>query len=503
MKVVTPEEMRQQEQAAYDKGFQEESFMEAAGKGVALAADAYIRAHRLPKKVALLIGKGNNGGDAYVAGRHLISQGHEVFSIQPLPMQSCSPLLQQQAEHFTSAGGTIVQDFEEWVLELSKASLLIDGIFGTGFKGVVKGDLATLIEQANASNLPILAVDIPSGLDGATGLTSGPAIKAKQTCFLEYPKQGFFLEKGWELVGELIPVSFGLPEEVKSHLNARSKVLSRTEMKALLPPIPRSRNKYQAGYVVGWAGSPGMAGAAILSGNATLKGGAGITRLYHPRGMEGEFAQAMPELILRSFDSHAFPEEMVKEWSRATALYFGPGIGLGEESQRLIKELLPQVKLPILLDADALTLIANLQLKPPKRAILTPHLGELKRLLQLSETPHPNLELWQQCSSYVKEHEITLVVKGSPTFIFSPNQPIAILTRGDPGMATAGSGDVLSGLLAALLSQKLGSYEAACLGTYLHAYAGEIAAQRETSYAMTASSILHYLPQAFRELLNQ
>jgi len=249
-----------------------------------------------------------------------------------------------------------------------------------------------------------------------------------------------------------------------------------------LPPIQKSRHKYEAGYVLGVAGSKEMPGAAALASEAVLRSGAGIVRLFtdHPCHLKNE--------VIR--EKYSLPR-IKEEAKRATAYFIGPGLGRTTTVEKRLKALLGTVQLPSVIDGDALFFLNKSRI--PKQAILTPHHGEMERLLKKK----PTLE---NCQQYAEKHQTTIVLKGSETTIFHPKKKPVISTHGDPGMATAGTGDVLTGILAGLLAQKMPPYQAALLGVYLHGIAGELAAEALTSYCMMASDLLDELPIAFASL---
>ena len=477
-KVISAAEMQRIEKLASvnDRG----KFMDNAAYGIALITKEFIQELKLPRKILLLTGKGNNAGDAYTTGTLLLKQGFSVLAVAAFPLKECSSLCRERHDRFIKSGGKVVP--------LSQATtqgygVILDGLVGTGFKGKASGLLAKAIVWANQSDLPILAIDIPSGLNATTGQVETVAIDAVGTIYLGLPKIGFFLEKGWDHVGELAGVDFGLGE--KSLMQAREEALLLDPTSLHLPLILRTRHKYEAGYVLGIAGSPQMPGAAALASSSVLHSGAGIIRLF-----------SMPETPSSGLLAEVIHEEVdlkkIKEESKRAAAYFvGPGLGRTPQVEKLLTQLLPSLRLPTVLDADALYFLAkNPSLKLPKNSILTPHHGEMEKLLKKKPT-------LKSCQAYVDKHKTTLVLKGAPSIVFHHGKKPLVIAHGDPGMATAGSGDVLTGILAGLLAQKMPPEEAAALGVYLHARAGEIAGLNLTSYCMVASDILKYLPEVF------
>jgi NAD(P)H-hydrate epimerase len=435
-KVVTAQTM-----AKIDKELDPAPLMEAAGREVA----------RFGKQnTVLLVGKGNNGGDALCAGTFLLDRGCFVRAICPYSVEESSPLNQKWRALFLQKGGKIVDSFEG-------AEILIDGFLGTGFKGTLDPKLKTWIDRANQSNIPICAIDIPSGF----------AIRATETVALGFAKMECFSEAGWQMTGRLHIADIGLrPDKVTA-----AAYLPDTFR---LPKLIRTQHKYQRGFVVGFCGSKHFPGAARLSAMAALRAGAGIVKLFPPE----DIGPVPDEVIWQKFTRPVWKKEL----ERATALLIGPGLG----AQVAKMPSLADVRQPCVIDADAIQ--ANT--KWPARAILTPHKGEMLRLVDKES----------ELKAFSKQHQLTIVLKGAPTFIYSNGKLPIIIARGDPGMATAGSGDVLSGILAALLAQGLSCEEAAVLGTTLHAIAGEYAAKDRTSYSMIASDLLVSLSKAFQEL---
>lgn len=492
MKVVSAHAMAALETLAYQVGYHEKDFMENAGQGIALATERFIQKNNLSHQIWLLCGKGNNGGDAFVAGYYLLELGYQVTAIQLDPLDHCSALCQENGRRFLNKGKLTDQiDFSPG------KGVILDGIFGTGFRGEVTSPYDALIDAANHSNLPILAIDIPSGLNGSTGESGKCVIQATETLFLGLPKSGFFLGRGWNVVGRLQHIDFGLPKHVIDASLADFEMLTEEDVANLLPPIIRNRHKYQAGCVIGLAGSPTMPGAALLSSLAAFRGGSGMVRLLYPKGMETELAASPFELIKIPY-VYGQVEEMISMMKKAAAAFVGPGLGRSEQIRELLQNILPSLDKPCVIDADALFYLPNQTFPLPSHTILTPHTGEMQTLLKSDDRLTLNADLLKICQEYAEEKRATLILKGAPTFIFHPGHPIFVNPTGDPGMATAGSGDVLTGLLASLLSQGLECHEAALLGVYLHGLAGQLANwDRGTSRGMMAADLIAHLGKAY------
>ena len=486
IKVVTAQEMARIEALACAEGSCALHFMENAACSIAEYLIDFIAHHHLEKKITLLAGKGNNGADAFAIGALLADRGFCVTAYHIYPPTISSSLCKSMRERFEKKGGKI---HEENSFNFDPKGIILDGLVGIGFKGKAEGILALAIEKANRSKLPIFSIDVPSGLDATTGAVGSLAIHATHTLYLELPKIGFFIDKGWGHIGKLQRVSFGLDEKYKEQAHPLAHLFDTEQLTHLLPQIEATRHKYQAGYVLGCAGSKDMPGAAILSSFSCLRTGAGIVRLFHPQNMQAQLSNAPYEIIKEAWNGKN-TKRICEEALRAKALFIGPGMGRNKTVEQMIKRLLKTTSLPRVIDADALYFLAqNPQWHLPKETILTPHQGEMQ-MLSSSSNAHSIQE-------YVDYHQVTLVLKAAPTRIYHPNTLSLIIARGDPGMATAGSGDVLTGMIAALVAQQLPPRTAACVATTLHAIAGEIAAEQLTSYCMTASDIMHCIPMAF------
>lgn len=496
MKVVTSSEMSRLESEAFEKGAKEETFMEAAGHGVASFVQSFIHDNELARVVTLVCGKGNNGGDAYAAGRLLHREGYAVTAYQLGSITECSELCQQNHYRFIGEGGFVKEINSAADCRFPANGVILDALFGTGFHGAAKGLFASCIESANGSHLPIIAIDIPSGLNGESGEVAGACIHAQVTLFLGLPKTGFFLREGWNNVGRLFGVDFGIDEQILNGAHADFDLLTSDLLRPLMPRYRRTGHKYQAGLVVGLAGSPGMPGAAMLASYAALRSGCGLARLLHPEGMEVELAGAPYELVRLPYRFDE-ADSILHAMNEARAAFVGPGIGRKNEVRRLIASLLPKITCPVVIDADALTIIAEDKIPYPPVAVITPHLGEMCRLLGEKKPEGLTKEFCDLCQEYVDSKKVTAVLKGAPSFIFHPQEIPLVSSSGDPGMATAGSGDVLTGVIAALIAQGMQTRDAAALGTYLHGVAGERAAEQQSSYCMIASDIIEYLPEAF------
>lgn len=501
MKVVTAKEMMRVEKLAYEQGESEEKFMHSAGIGIAAWVQGFVRSHNLKPIVTLLCGSGNNAGDAYVAGKLLRQSGFKVYVFALSPFASSTPLCQVECNRFIQDGGSVEYVDEKSLIDFRDSEVLLDGILGTGFHGELSHIFKHAIESANKSGLPILSIDIPSGVNGTTGEVASGAIVAKETLFLGLPKTGCFIGDSWNFVGTVRNYNFGLNEKYINQAKADFNLIEDQLIRAVFPRMSRNRHKYQAGYVVGFGGSIDMPGASIMASLASLRSGAGIVRLIHPSGMESTLSSAPYEIVRQGYEDDDL-EKVFHEVGRASSIFVGPGMGVNKKSEEFLKRLLPQIKVPCVIDADALTIISHGKIKFPETTIITPHHGEMMRLLKM-ENKISVSELLKKSQDYVERHKIICVLKGSPTFVLSPKNSPYLCSRGDPGMATAGCGDVLTGMIASFLAQKCEPINAAVVGVQLHAMAGENAAKKYTSYCMVATDIIDSLPSVFNIPLNK
>lgn len=487
MKVVTPEEMRRLEGEAVQQGLSLEMQMEAAGRSVAEAARHCIRTWQLEPQVALLVGCGNNGGDAYAAGLALLREGHPVVAYA-MQGRAHSFLNQLYERRFREQGGLVRPAAE---MRATPRQLWIDGILGTGFSGKLDKPLLDWMGAINAMHGLVVSIDLPSGINGSTGEGADASIRATHTVTLGLPKLGLFIHGAWASVGALQVGDLGWKQESLQAAREVAEWPQPAGMAALLPPLPRCRHKYQAGLVVGMGGSLERPGAAKLSSLAALRGGAGLMHLFYPKQAQEEMRDLPFEVMKEVWTEKRFQEEL----GRAAACFVGPGLGRTRPMQKWLMRYLPTLTLPSVIDADALYFIRDLDTLP-KHAILTPHRGELGRFVSYKES-----DFIASATQFAVKHHVTLLVKGAPTFVFGAHHVPHIVTAGDPGMATAGAGDVLTGLIAALLAQGMRPFPAGLLGAYVHGRAGEKVAAAHSSYSLMATDLIAEFGAVFRELL--
>ena len=524
--------------------------MEIAGRAAA------IRSLRIwqerPGSVTVVCGKGNNGGDGLVVARYLKLWGIPVQVVvlerdsksgegasskgsrKSSERGSSVATIERQDLQFSSkeanVNKTILENLEVEITVINSlretgvdeeneedhldpeadslfldASLIVDAIFGTGLDREVEGIHRRVIESINRSGKPVLSIDIPSGINSDTGQILGAAVRADETVTFGYLKTGLLNYPGNTLKGDLSIVDIGLPEmpEIQPDIN-----LSTVEIvREMLPMRPVDAHKGTFGHLLTVAGSKGMMGAATVAGLSAMKSGAGLCYLAVPDSMLSE-PMAL-ELICHSLPStesgsmaRSSLERLRELVEKVDAVVLGPGVGTDHETVELVCELIKEINCPCIVDADALNALAKKQEdlgRSPERFVLTPHPKELARLMQVSvgDIQKDRIKSAQMAS---QKYGCTVLLKGAMTVVASPDQTIFINPTGNPGMATAGCGDVLSGIIGGLLAQRVDPFQAAVAGAYLHGRAGDILAEELGEAGILAGDIQRIIPLALRSV---
>ena len=504
MLLATAKQMRAiEEEAITDARTSLYDLMERAGKAVAEEA-----ASMAPEggRVTIFCGKGNNGGDGFVAARHLAASGNQVevvMLISPTELKGAAETAYQKIAGEESIKMTPFSARRRF----RDPGLVIDAIFGFGLKGAVRGPAERAVRVVNSLDAPVLSVDIPSGIDSDTGQISGEAVKAARTVTFTAPKAGMAVHPGCANVGEVRVADIGIDKATVVR-HAKICLGSRALARPLLPSRRVDAHKGDCGRVLIIAGSVGMTGAAVMCADAAQKIGAGLVTLGAPESLndilEVKLTEVMtkplPETSERTIRDRALDTimEIVPDMD---AVAIGPGLSTHPSTVALIKQLILTVETPLVVDADALTGLAGsagLLKKRPGPTVLTPHAGELGRLIGCSaaEVQADRLAVAARAAS---DWDVTVILKGARTIV-AGTDCLYINPTGNPGMATAGTGDILAGILVGLMAQGLPPYPAGVLATYLHGRAGDIGAEAVTELALRATDLLDYLPTAIREL---
>ncbi len=516
MQILLAEEMRALDRAAEEEiGIPGLVLMENAGRAVADAAEKLLGSC-CHKKVLIFAGKGNNGGDGSGAGRWLHNRDAEVTLVLACTAEELSGSAADELQYYIACGATVLEvtdaddnlRFAEIENLALQADLLIDALLGTGFSGKMRSlfiRLCGCINRVKEKNpaCQVLAVDIPTGVNADTGEADGSAVRADATVTMALPKLGLYLYPGAEHTGAIQVADIGMPASLLKEAAGNRILLTKEQVKALLPDRPKNAYKGSAGRAVVVAGSCGYVGAAALSSFAAVKGGAGLVTLLTPENTREILAIKLTEVMVKglpvSNDRLVMEEamEVVSEaLEKADVLAIGPGFGVSEETGSLIREILVTTAVPCVIDADAITALKDhteLLSHMLAEKVLTPHPGEMARItgIRISEIEKNRVEV---ARLYAEKWQAVIVLKGVPTVIALPDGTVYLNTTGTPAMATGGSGDVLTGLIAALIGQGLTVADAAVSGVYLHGLAGELAAKG--SVGLAASELLAMIPEA-------
>ncbi len=513
MLIVTAEQMRELDRLTIQQyGVASLTLMERAGEAITQAI--VERFQRNAKKGVLIVaGKGNNGGDGFVIARLLKKKRIPCEVVLLARQDEISPDATHNLRAFVKLKGKVSaiagDNLALLSQRLSNKGLIVDAILGTGMKNDVRGRFAEAITLLNASGLPIVAVDIPSGLDADKGTPLGVAIQAELTVALGLAKIGEVIYPGLNFVGALAVADIGIDPRVLTAVAPRTELLDRENMRWLVPRREADTHKGTYGHLVVVAGSRGKTGAAILACRAAMRAGAGLVTLAAPRSLNSIFATSLVEVMTEPLRENA--NEVMEtlsdgEWraliERKNVLLFGPGVGVNDATQNTLRWLLRNLSMPWVIDADGLNNLALElgRLRHAKTApILTPHPGEMARLIG-KDNATVNADRVGIARSFAVEHHCHLVLKGARSVIATADCKVFINPSGNPGMASGGMGDVLAGILAALLAQGLCAEDAMKLGVYLHGFAGDRVAAAKGEIGLIASDLIDDLPAALSAL---
>ncbi|MBI3811581.1 MAG: NAD(P)H-hydrate dehydratase [Nitrospirae bacterium] len=466
------------------------------------------------KVVTIAAGKGNNGGDGLVVARLLLERSARVSVFLLTPSDQLTGEAWVNLERFQKISGRI-HILKEGTLgelerDLSQSDLIVDALFGTGLSSPVTGLAANVIASINASGKPVVAVDLPSGIHTDTGRVMGIAVKAAMTVSFALPKRGLLLYPGSDYTGRLKIVDIGIPQALIRQLPADLEWITPADVADSLKRRPISAHKGSFGHVLVIAGSGGKSGAAVMASLSALRAGAGLVTLALPSGLEGTLPDRPNEIMTlplpqtgdRSVGKAAL-EPLIKFSQGKTVAAIGPGLSTHPETAELVRGLIAQLSIPMVIDADGLNnLVGRLDLLKQARApiVLTPHPGEMARLIGAA-VPEVQSDRFGVAAEFVRRHSVTLVLKGARTIVASKSGTMTINSTGNPGMATAGTGDVLTGMIAGLIAQGHAPEQAARLGVYLHGLAGDLAAAEIGEIGLLAGDLIHRIPAAITKAL--
>ncbi len=507
MKTVTARQMRELDRRTIEEaGVPGYELMERAGRGIFEAAQAMDVDRK--RGVVLFAGKGNNGGDAIVVARHLLKAKREWGPVTLVLMSPASELSGDPLRHWKKLRSlrpkvVIFNPANKDVIAglLAGCGLIVDGLLGTGARGEPRSTIREAIELINAAGKPVLAIDIPSGLDSDSGQPASVCVRADVTVTMGLPKAGLLQQTALDHVGRLQIVDIGIPQKFVKGLAAGPEYFVREDAAALLPARRVSAHKGDFGRLLVLAGSEGMSGAAVLASHAAMRSGAGLCTLGVPRAIWPVVAAQCREVMTKPFNDWS-PATLAPVLERCNAVAAGPGLGQSSATETLVSWLLQNCAHPLVLDADALNVLAEnpAQLRQARGpVIITPHPGEMARLIGKT-TQDVQADRWGAAAKFAREFNVVVALKGARTVVASPDGRISINSTGNPGMASGGVGDVLTGIIGALLAQGLSAFDAARLGVWLHGAAADLATQRSGEEALIASDITANLGAAFQSL---
>ena len=504
--VVTASEMREIDRRTIEEvGIPGLILMENAGLGVVEAVlDLLKDIH--DGRVVVFCGKGNNGGDGMVVARHLFNRGIDV----DIYLTGKKNSLQGDA----LANMNILDGFNLKINELTdkkgltrigQFDLIVDALLGTGITGEVKGLAADVIHWINVRSEPVVSVDLPSGLHSDTGFFSGACVKADYTVTMAELKRGLLVPPGREMAGNVSVVDIGSPRFVSDSIGIKTYRIDDSDAADRLPHRSPAGHKGDFGKVLILAGSPGMTGAAVLSAHAALASGCGLTILGAPESLNPILEKKLTEVMTKplpetasgslSLDSEKEINQLL-DW--ADVLAIGPGLSRDSETEELIHRIVTKTRLPVVVDADGLNAFAgqvDLLEKKKGKFILTPHMGELARIIGKSIEDISNNPI-ETAREWASRLNCILVLKGAPTIIGDSDGYVYVNSTGNAGMATAGSGDVLTGMIAGFLGQGSSPLDAALCGVFYHGRSGDLAVKEIGERSLIAGNLIDFLPAA-------
>ncbi|GAB4539504.1 MAG: NAD(P)H-hydrate dehydratase [Thermodesulfovibrionia bacterium] len=533
LKVVTAEEMQEIDRVTIEEyGIAGTILMERAGLSVARVVDGLLKEGR-ERTVIVLCGGGNNGGDGMVVARLLHNQGYNVVAFltaEPDELKGDARINYNAAKRFGVRVYPIDRFLTHYSSHITHHTIIIDALLGTGLNKEVRGTLKTVIEKVNKSSstvtsppatvtsppATVVSIDIPSGISSDNGQIMGCAIKANYTVTFGLPKRGHLIFPGAEHTGRLFIEDIGFPQGLLKSRDIRVNLVERDDVALLLPERPRYSHKGRYGHVLLIAGSKGKTGAGLMSARACLRTGAGLVTIGVPESLMNifqsrvteEMTLPLPDNGKGSLSISAY-EKILGFMKRVNVLAIGPGLSVDEEIREVVKLLITKSNIPIVIDADGINAIAGDTgiLKEAKSPIiLTPHPGEMMRLLgedsgyKIQDIERERIDIAVSFSNKTKTY---LILKGVPTVIATPQGDAFINPTGNPGMAKAGTGDVLTGMVSALLAQGLSPRDACIVGVYLHGLSGDMASEKKGVYSVTASDIIRMIPSGFKGILER
>ncbi|HEY6010171.1 MAG TPA: NAD(P)H-hydrate dehydratase [Nitrospirota bacterium] len=511
MKIATAQEMKSiDSRAIRDFGIPGLVLMENAASALLAEMETFFDG-LAGVRVGILCGKGNNGGDGFALARRLAIRGVAVrvallasfAAVKGEARVNLKILRKMDVEIVQNASPRFVNDLIAW------SDIMVDALLGVGISAPLTGAYARAVNMLNASGRPVVAVDIPSGIDADTGEVMGVAVRADLTVTMALLKLGLALHPGAQYAGTVRVADIGIPGEVIEKEKISVGLIDSGSVWGLMGPRRADAHKGDFGHLLVVAGSPGKAGAAVMAARSALRCGTGLVSIATPNSqvpvIQAHLAEAMCVPSAESIEGTlgmGSEEELLAVTNRMNACAIGPGLSTHHETVRAVRNLIQRISVPAVIDADGLNALAGFtdilkRVRPP--LVLTPHPGEMGRLAGISsdEVQRDRIGV---ASAFAKKFNVTLVLKGANTIVASPAGSVSINATGNPGMATAGTGDSLTGMIGGFLAQGYHAYEAACLGVYIHGSAGDRAVKEKGEAGMIAGDLIEKIPEAIKAL---
>lgn len=472
-------------------------------KAAGLITDAICKRWDKSHRMVVFAGPGNNGGDAVAVARMLHLKNYQVqvilFNITGVLSDDCLTNVKRLQECGFTNYSEVSSQFDP--PKLISNDVVIDGLFGAGINKPLSGGFAAVVQYINASQAKVVSIDMPSGLMGEDNSRNirQNIIKADLTLTIHMPKLSFLFAENEDITGEWEVLDIGINREYENNAESNYEITEMNDVKKMLRPRKKFAHKGSFGHGVLIAGSYGMGGAAVLAARSCMKCGIGLLTIHTPVCNHQLLQMSIPEAMTQDdIDERFFAEPI--ELDNYQALGIGPGLGQEDFTAQAIIDQISSSYIPTVIDADALNAFSsnrNYLNRIPKKSILTPHVKELERLVGRCSNTFERIQKAKDLASYLHCY---IVLKGAWTVVITPEGKCYFNPTGNPGMATAGSGDVLTGILTSLLAQGYTPEEACRLGTYIHGLAGDIAAERNGEISMSATDIVNALPEAWKKL---
>ncbi len=511
MQIATSQEIRNiDRRATREFGIPGVVLMENAAAGIMVAMEEHFEG-LAGVRVGILCGKGNNGGDGLALARRLRIRGVPVRVALLAPFTALSGeakvnlavLRKTDVEIAQSASPRVLADILAW------SDIVVDALLGVGLASPLSGAYARAVERINAAGRPITAIDIPTGIDADTGAVRGLAVRADLTVTMGLLKRGLVLQPGAHYAGVVRTADLGIPPQAIEQEQIALSLLDREDLVGLVGDRKPDAHKGDFGHLLVIAGSPGKAGAAIMAARSALRTGAGLVSVAAPNALvpiiQSQLFEAMGIPAAESLEGTlgiGAGEELAKAARGMSACALGPGLSTHFETCQVVRDLVQRITVPLVIDADGLNAFAGRAdiLKRAKApVIVTPHPGEMGRLAGIA-TAEVQEDRIGVAADFAKKQNVVVVLKGAPTVVALPQGRMFVNVTGNPGMATAGTGDALTGMIGSLLAQGYAAADAACLGVYLHGRSGDLAAGEKGEAGMITGDLIEQIPATLREL---